>query len=332
MQRKASAIFSQEQFHGNTLPSAPTYISSRGASSKPTLAAFEAFLPSEQFASSLDTQPFVFQHRLGEHELFSLPRLKGLVEQVGALPQTASAAKGLFRAAANPGLFHRKAGGPRLVWGTPEFQAALNEAFDNMDTSETRIKLSNIHKIEGYGELLRNCASQLSELTGVDFAKRYRPGLETLFISSPGQVTPYHVDEETNFLLQICGTKDVMIYDGHDRTVLTSEQIEDFFGGNCYVKRNVETPKMTADLKPGFGVHNPPFFPHMVVNGPSMSVSLSIGFELRQFPVAEVHRMNAYLRKAGLEPSAPGAHPAMDNVKSTVMRYALRAKRSVLGA
>ena len=85
------------------------------------------------------------------------------------------------------------------------------------------------------------------------------------------------------------------------------------------------------DLKAGYGVHNPPFFPHKVNNGESFSVSLSLGFERRRFPEAEVHRMNSYLRKFGMKPSAPGRYPAADTLKSGVMRSALAAKRAVLG-
>jgi hypothetical protein len=56
-----------------------------------------------------------------------------------------------------------------------------------------------------------------------------------IFVSSPKAVTPYHLDLEYNFLLQIHGTKTFHVF---DRTCVTEEELEKrFSGGNrnlCY--------------------------------------------------------------------------------------------------
>ena len=38
-----------------------------------------------------------------------------------------------------------------------------------------------------------------------------------IFISSPGSITPFHMDPEYNFLLQIRGEKQISIWGGKDR-------------------------------------------------------------------------------------------------------------------
>src|SRR5713101_7055234 len=47
-----------------------------------------------------------------------------------------------------------------------------------------------------------------------------------IFISSPNSVTPYHLDEEHNFLCQIRGTKQVSMWDPLDRETLPEPAIE----------------------------------------------------------------------------------------------------------
>ena len=50
---------------------------------------------------------------------------------------------------------------------------------------------------------------------------RARAGLEGfIFVSSPGSVTPYHIDPERNFLLQVRGNKTMHMFDGSDRSLL----------------------------------------------------------------------------------------------------------------
>jgi hypothetical protein len=52
-----------------------------------------------------------------------------------------------------------------------------------------------------------------------------------IFVSSPGAVTPYHVDFEYNFLLQIRGDKNITVFDAFDRSLLSEVQRERFVSG-----------------------------------------------------------------------------------------------------
>ena len=54
----------------------------------------------------------------------------------------------------------------------------------------------------------------------------------TVLITSPGRVTPYHLDGEANLLMQIRGSKSVHIFDGNDRDVVPGDELERFWSGD----------------------------------------------------------------------------------------------------
>jgi len=283
--------------------------------------------PSAEFTSSVDREPFLFRHNLSGHELFSREALKRLIEQIGALPpKNPKTGRAVTR-----GFFIMKDVG-NLEWGSPEFQAALNRAYDDIDLSGARIKLSSIHQIDAYAEVLANCVTDLSDATSVDFTRRFSRAIATLFITSPGEFTPYHIDQEVNFLLQIVGQKEVNVFDGSDRSVVTPQQLEGFWTGKHFIEQKEDSKPKTFMLQPGTGVHHPSFFPHNVRVGGEMSVSLSLGFQRAQFTEAEVYLLNAYLRKIGLHPTPPGVNRGLDAVKSAIARPTVRAKNAILGS
>ena len=283
--------------------------------------------PSTELAHSVDKEPFLFRHNLSESELFSRAALKRLIEQIGALPpKNPKTGRTVTR-----GFFIMKDLG-NLEWGTPEFQNALNKAYDDIDLSGARIKLSSIHQIPAYEEVLANCVTNLTEATGIDFQHHFSRAIATLFITSPGEFTPYHIDQEVNFLLQIAGDKQVNVFDGSDRSILTNQHLEGFWTGNHFLEEKPENLAKPFMLTPGVGVHHPSFFPHNVKVGSQMSVSLSLGFQRAQFTEAEVYLLNAYLRKLGMNPRPPGVSRGLDAMKSAVARPAIRAKNTILGS
>jgi len=283
--------------------------------------------PSTELSNSVDREPFLFRHNLAGHELFSRAALKSLIEQIGALPPKSSrTGRPVTR-----GFFIKKDVGS-LEWGSPEFQAALNDAYDHIDLCGARIKLSSIHQIDIYAELLASCVTDLSEATGVDFTRRFSRAIATLFITSPGEFTPYHIDQEVNFLLQIEGSKKVEVFDGRDRNIVTTNHLEGFWTGKHFIERLPGSTPKTFLLEAGYGIHHPSFFPHTVQVGEKMSVSLSLGFQRAQFTEAEVYLLNAYLRKIGLNPTPPGVNSGLDAVKSAIARPTIRAKNAILGS
>ncbi len=134
----------------------------------------------------------------------------------------------------------------------------------------------------------------------------------TILLSSPGIITPYHIDHESNLLFQIAGKKEVWLFDPRDPRVLREEEIESFYVGNINAAdfRTAAQPLGTLyRLTPGLALHNPPLGPHWVQNGNGVSVSVSLNFSLRSSePRARVYQMNYYLRRLGWHPRRRAIH------------------------
>ena len=148
-----------------------------------------------------------------------------------------------------------------------------------------------------------------------------------VFLSAPNSKTPAHTDHEHNFLLQVRGSKQMNI--GRFREVEDEQlQVEKMFAGDRNMDRLPDDPT-AYELQPGDGVYVPPNAPHWVVNGPAVSVSLSITFRT---PVTErgaiVHSVNRRLRQLKVSPRPPGEHLATDKAKFAAHRALKTLQRS----
>jgi hypothetical protein len=153
-----------------------------------------------------------------------------------------------------------------------------------------------------------------------------------IFVSSPGAVTPFHLDPEHNVLLQIRGTKTMMIVDG---AVVPDEKHEAYHVGG---HRNVPWQEDYAErghkfeLTPGDAVHVPLMWPHWVKNGPEPSISFSITWKSRWiYQEADARGLNHILRRAGLRPSAPAPFPRSNAGKAYAYRAIRKARTRLRG-
>jgi ribosomal protein L16 Arg81 hydroxylase len=262
------------------------------------------FQPEQQFTDCFRRKPFLFTHNLASNDLFSTASVEKLAE-IWSRDNTKS---GFF-------YLDRKF----REWGSEDHKASLVEAFRHSDLSRMRMKLSFIHTQPKYDKVLETMTQELSELTHVDLAKEYRAPMETLFLTSPNEFTPYHIDSEDSFLLQIQGTKTIYIFDGSDKEILKDLDIEKYWAKNeIAFREEIRSRAMRFEMEPGTGVHIPMHFPHMVESGPTSSMSLSIGYESITFD-RDLFRVNHQLRKLGLNPTPPGKSKVIDNTKMAVV-------------
>jgi hypothetical protein len=83
-------------------------------------------------------------------------------------------------------------------------------------------------------------------------------------------------------------------------------------------------------LGPGDGVYMPVFAPHLVRNGPDVSISLSITWRTPKTDNLErAHVANAALRRVGLDPAGPGRRPRADSLKAGAVRGVRGVKRKL---
>jgi hypothetical protein len=138
-----------------------------------------------------------------------------------------------------------------------------------------------------------------------------------VFISANGSVTPYHMDREMNFLMQMKGRKEVLLWDPLVMSELEREKLmTDFAAARPQWREELRAKALRYEIGPGDGVHHPFIAPHLVTNGPSLSVSWAFTFRTRGSDrKGHILKMNHYLRKLGLNPSPEGESTLKDRVK-----------------
>jgi hypothetical protein len=159
----------------------------------------------------------------------------------------------------------------------------------------------------------------------------YRAGW--IFVSSPNAVTPFHMDHEHNFILQIRGTKRLYVWEPFDRVVVSERAQELFHDAHSreLVTWNEEwrSRAHVFDLQPGQGGYMPSTAPHLVEVGPEPSVTISFTYYTDSTRQRELlYRGNARLRRLGITPTPVGESPQRDRLKATVLSGFTAAKNT----
>jgi hypothetical protein len=269
------------------------------------------------FRDGFDRRPFLIGHRLAGHPLFELPRL---LELAGALPEK-----------------HVEYNAGNLAVNvdptqTPRNGLSVAETIRRIADCKSWLVLKYVEQDPDYRNLLHRCLDEVKA-----HSEALHPGMQQaegfIFITSPGSVTPYHMDPEHNFLLQVRGSKRVHLFDPRDPAILSQEELEAFYSGghrNMVFKEENRARAWVFELESGQGLHFPVTAPHWVQNGPEVSVSFSITFRTPDLERRSiVHRVNAFLRRRGLRPTLPGRSAWKDAVKCFAYRVVRRAKRLV---
>ncbi len=259
------------------------------------------------FQENYNVRPFLLRHQLAAHPLLQLDHLTKVAQAY---------------AEQHPDRFYHDEGRAEIGHGwdyTTQRAFSAQEAIRRVETADAWMILKGIQILPEYGELLDTILGEIHEISGRNLAQATRARNISLIITSPGRVTPYHMDADCNYLLQLSGSKTVYVFNGADRSVVTPQELESFYRSDVNAARFKEQTQNGAwkfELTPGLGVHVPVTFPHWVQNGDSVSISASINFCFvdRTFP--DIHRVNYYLRKAGLKPSLPGESRMRDGIKT----------------
>ncbi len=141
-----------------------------------------------------------------------------------------------------------------------------------------------------------------------------------IFVTSPGAITPFHIDHEHNFILQVRGTKSLHVWEPLDREVLPEEALELFHGAYSRDKvkwvEQFEPRAHKFELEPGMGGYMPTNAPHWVKNGPDVSITVSATYYTRATNRRKLlYRCNYMLRSHGLAPAPVGRNELRDTGK-----------------
>lgn len=275
-------------------------------------------LHKQVFVDNFNRRPFKIGHHLDDHPLFDLP---SLVELAAELP-TASVEynAGDLPVTQDPGR-------------TPQNGLSIEETIKRIETCDSWMVLKNVEQSPAYARLLKHCLAEIQDFSNlVSRGMKHEQGF--IFVSSPGSMTPFHIDPENNFLLQIRGSKTVWMFGQDDREVLSEQQIEEFFSGahrNLDFEESYRHRGQQFELLPGEGLHFPVVAPHYVENGPQVSISFSITFQTRDSADRQsLHRFNRQLRRFGMTPSEVGTSPWRDSAKLSFLRT-FRSTKSLIG-
>lgn len=267
-------------------------------------------IESETFRDSFNRQPFLIKHKLADHPLFTLPSLIELSRRLPAECVRSNAGD----TAVNTQLYGGRATG-----------LPVEEMLRRIEECNAWLVLKCVEQDAEYGQLLNQCLDEIQTFSDpIDPGMYARAGF--IFVSSPRSVTPYHLDPEYNFLLQVRGNKSVSMFDVYDRSIMSDEELESYFmntsGYNLAYRDEYQAKAKVFELSPGLGLHFPVTVPHWVQNGDAVSVSFSITFRTpRSLQRERIYDFNGRLRRLGLKPTPYG----QSAVRDTTKLYAARA-------
>jgi hypothetical protein len=271
------------------------------------------------FRENLDRAPFYLAHGLAGHPLFAVPRLLQLAQLLKFDPNYVAYDSGEVHVEDR--------------WSKrPPRKYTLEEAIDRIDHSGTWVILKHTEFDPEFKALREDIMSDIQRVSGRDLRTITRNLELQIMLTSPGRITPYHIDNECNVLLQVKGEKDIFIFDPKDREILTDYELERFWVGDGNAgeyKPKWQEKARAFRLAPGKAVHIPVNAPHWVKNDANVSISVSVNFEWKDDLIPNVYRANFFLRKLGLKPRPPGQSGLTDAFKSKVVAASLVPARNI---
>jgi len=285
-----------------------------------TPAAADRFLDldPETFRTHFNRKPFLFRHHLSDHPLFQLPRLAELAR---TLP---------------PSIVEYNSG--KIPVSLPDQE---NTPYTGLSAEETVRRIEEctswmvLKRAEADPEclqVLNQCLDEIEQLS-----EEIEPGMcereAAIFVTSPASITPYHMDKEINFLLQMRGSKTISVFSASDREVLSEVELERHFTGPA-IQRNMvfheryQERATVFELKAGYGIHIPTTDPHWIKNGDGVSISFSNGFKTRaSVRRGMIYNLNGRIRRMGLDPVPYGKSALRDSIKYQALRALGRAEK-----
>ena len=267
------------------------------------------------------------RHDYADHPLMQLPRLAQLAHDLMPSRQCRFIRPGTTQTSE---FFHT----PKTPDGL-----GIDEVFARIEEPGSWVALYNVQTDPHYAAFLDEVMAGARPLIEPEQPGVFRVA-GFIFISAPPSVTPFHIDRENNFWLQIRGRKIMTVFDHADRAVVPAREVEEFIVHGSL--RNVRLDPALRhhgrdfDVGPGDGVYFPATSPHMtrtttdwVRAGDGVSISIGVVFYTATTRhLARVHQCNRVLRQWGLQPSFPGSSPWRDAIKAPLGRaFALARAR-----
>jgi hypothetical protein len=262
-------------------------------------------------------KPFAIRHKLVGHPLLTLPRIAQLAAE---LPRD---------------LIEYNSGKVAISQdpdAIPTVDLDPVDVVKRIETAGAWMVLKRVENAPEYRRLIEDALLSVARARGFDSLSD--AGFEQiegfLFVSSPNSTTPFHLDSEDNFFVQIHGEKFFTIYDNTDRRLVSDNEIErsmtkhrNLRYDQSFAPRGIEFHMFGGD-----GCFVPYQWPHWVRTAGSHSISMAITWKTREVRRAnDLHFLNSMLRGLGWPQKPPGVQPAFDGVKLAFYRAGTTAIR-----
>jgi hypothetical protein len=239
------------------------------------------------------------RHNWMDHPLLQLDKLTALAKRL--------AEKGAIRTHSAATDFHTS-----FVHAPETHPTKLTpvETIQRLEEAQAWMALHNIQQDAEYRTLVDEILDEVApRVEKKDKGMHGRAGW--IFVTSPNAVTPYHMDHENNFILQCLGTKKVYVWEPLNREVVTERSLELFHtrhSRELVVFRDDFLQQAHAyDFVPGMGAYMPSTAPHLVKNGPGVSITISVTYYTRAIRETKLlYKENYTLRELGLSPHPIG--------------------------
>jgi hypothetical protein len=260
-----------------------------------------------EFRKKFNRTDFMFDHGLAHHPMFELQALYELAQRIPKYKDFVYWQNG--RVAVND------------KWGAnPAKRLSLEDTIKGIAHNDSLVILKHADQDPVFGPVLQEILQRIWSFTPPESQADIQLGESLIFLNSPNRKTAYHLDLESNFLLQVAGEKHIRVFDCTDRTLTPHTELENFCAGDgngAIYKPAREAEAHFHHLTAGHGVHFPSMAPHWVQNGDEVSISININFDLASIHhrLKRVYRVNRAMRRMGIAPTAPGTSPARDAIK-----------------
>ncbi len=268
--------------------------------------------PAEALQGRYPHAPARLRHRLSGDPRFTLDALVALAGRLD--PSATEYNAGDLPVGQDPAL-------------TPANGLSPAETIRRIETCRSWMVLKNVESDEPYRAAMEECLAAIAPVAASETGAMAKK-IAFIFISSPGAVTPFHMDPEHNILMQLRGAKTMRVYPAK-AAIVSDEQHEAYHAGaahrNLPHRPEFDALAETHELAAGDALYVPVKAPHWVQNGPEPSVSFSITWRSRlSLDEASLRLANRWVRAKGLTPPAPGERPFRDRLAVLAHRAAMK--------
>lgn len=269
------------------------------------------------------------RHNFDQHPLMQLPELAKLAKDLSKTKQCRFITPGSKQESA---FFHDDQ--------DPQGRG-IDEIFRRIEEPGSWVALYNIETHPVYRGFLNEVMACFKPMVEPEEPGIFNVG-GFIFISAPPSVTPFHIDRENNFWLQVKGRKVMNVWEPGDRHVVSARTRDEFilYGGleDVRLKDGYRERSHEFDVGAGDGVYFPSTSPHMTRSDPDWvtpgdGVSISIGVVFYSDVTrrrAYVHAWNLLLRtKLGITPREPGESEFVDRLKYPLGRALIWARKTL---